>query len=483
MVDPIGVIGLAGQLLEFTFKFYNNWKDVKADTKSFILEVGALKTTLLHTRTILSDPNFASAFENSSSALLSELDPLHGTDTAVLLSTCENELQHLLAKMKKRADGHRLGWECLKAALDGGKAREAVENLHRRYQTLNLLFGRDQLVLQTKILQQAIEGREDQNRNHQTQVQKLRSIEQRTSEIEVSVNTVASGVNSMVQETHTAEARQKHGELLQWLSSADYSPQQADFLRQREEGTGQWFIESHQFQEWYSPCYLHTCLIPILPQANQSTRLSRKPVTLFCPGIPGAGKTILVSIIIDYLQRNLADCDAGIAYLYCNFRRVDDQSVEQLIANLVKQLLRNKFPPPPAVMDVYARHEKHRSQPSLSDLEEMFHAVAALYKDRAFVVVDALDECQMNDNVRFKFIETLLRLQSRKTNINLLATSRPVPDIVEAFNGHPRLEIVAQRDDIERYMRNRMSNLRAVSKYPDLQHEIISCIASVADGM
>jgi hypothetical protein len=62
MVDPIGVIGVAGQFLEYTFKFYNNWKDVKAKTKSFILEVGALKTTLLHARSILSDPILANAF-------------------------------------------------------------------------------------------------------------------------------------------------------------------------------------------------------------------------------------------------------------------------------------------------------------------------------------------------------------------------------------------------------------------------------------
>ncbi|EGS23959.1 uncharacterized protein CTHT_0006690 [Thermochaetoides thermophila DSM 1495] len=134
-------------------------------------------------------------------------------------------------------------------------------------------------------------------------------------------------------------------------------------------------------------------------------------------------------------------------------------------------------------MDVYAQHKKYILQPSLSDLEEMFHAVAALYNDGVFVIVDALDECQMSDNVRSKFIEALLRLQSRESNVNLLATSRPVPDIVEAFYGHSCLEIVAQNNDIERYMRNQMSNWRVISKYPDLQDEIISCIVSVADGI
>jgi len=66
------------------------------------------------------DPKFANTFKDDSSALLSELDPLQDTDTTNLISIFEDELQDLLAKMNKRADGHRFGWECLKAALDVG---------------------------------------------------------------------------------------------------------------------------------------------------------------------------------------------------------------------------------------------------------------------------------------------------------------------------------------------------------------------------
>ena len=116
MVDPtgiVGVIGVAGQFLGYTFKFYNTRKDAKAEAKSFIFEVGALKTTLLHVHNLLSDPKFANALDDDSSAVFSELDPLHDTDTTVLLSACKDELQRLLAKLKKRADGHRFGWECV----------------------------------------------------------------------------------------------------------------------------------------------------------------------------------------------------------------------------------------------------------------------------------------------------------------------------------------------------------------------------------
>jgi hypothetical protein len=35
---------------------------------------------------------------------------------------------------------------------------------------------------------------------------------------------IEEGVNTVISLTHTADALQKHGEILQWLSSVDYSP-------------------------------------------------------------------------------------------------------------------------------------------------------------------------------------------------------------------------------------------------------------------
>ena len=61
---------------------------------------------------------------------------------------------------------------------------------------------------------------------------------------------------------------------------------------------------------------------------------------LFCPGIPGAGKTILTSIVVDDLTTRFSnDPSVGIAYVYCNFRRRDEQKAEELFASLLKQLM------------------------------------------------------------------------------------------------------------------------------------------------
>ena len=75
--------------------------------------------------------------------------------------------------------------------------------------------------------------------------------------------------------------------------------QQNDFIARRQEGTGEWLIETDEFQQW----------------ENNKRRI------LFCPGIPGSGKTMMVSIVVDHLFKKFRDDHSiGIAFLYCDFR-------------------------------------------------------------------------------------------------------------------------------------------------------------------
>src|SRR5580700_3936070 len=128
---------------------------------------------------------------------------------------------------------------------------------------------------------------------------------------------------------------QDHQKILVWLTPVNYSPQQSDYLKRRQSGTGQWLLDSAEYQTW----------------------LNIGKQTLFCPGIPGAGKTILTSIVVDDLNtRFLADQNVGIAYLYCNFRRRDEQSAEDLLASLLKQLTREQFSLPDRVKTLYDQH-------------------------------------------------------------------------------------------------------------------------------
>src|ERR1700722_1999423 len=86
--------------------------------------------------------------------------------------------------------------------------------------------------------------------------------------------------------------------IINWLTPVNYALQQSDFIARRQEGTGEWVLKSDEFQQW-------------LAQRNK---------TLFCPAMPGAGKTIISSIVIDHLHKMFGNDSAiGIAYVYCNF--------------------------------------------------------------------------------------------------------------------------------------------------------------------
>ncbi|KAJ6779447.1 hypothetical protein PWT90_05426 [Aphanocladium album] len=75
--------------------------------------------------------------------------------------------------------------------------------------------------------------------------------------------------------------------ILDWLTPLDYAPLQSDLMNQKQVGTGQWLLDAPEFQTW----------------------LSAKNGTLFCPGIPGAGKTMLSAMVIDNISTRFTDDD------------------------------------------------------------------------------------------------------------------------------------------------------------------------------
>jgi Cdc6-like AAA superfamily ATPase len=249
--------------------------------------------------------------------------------------------------------------------------------------------------------------------------------------------------------------------MLDWLTSVDYSSQQNDFVRGRQEGTGEWLLKSNEFQHW----------------VNQDSQ------TLFCPGIPGAGKTIITAIVVEHLSKTFGnDAKVGIGYLYCNFRRQQEQSREGLLLNLLKQLAQAQPSVPESVETLYKHHEKQKTRPSFVEIVRVLNSVVSGYT-RAFIVIDALDECQAFGGDRKSFLSEIFNLQAN-TGANIFATSRFIPAITEEFKGCLSVEIRAMDGDVQKYIAGHISRLPSfVSDRPELQREIEAEIISAADGM
>ncbi|KAM0252823.1 hypothetical protein ACHAQJ_007562 [Trichoderma viride] len=243
-------------------------------------------------------------------------------------------------------------------------------------------------------------------------------------------------------------------EILDWLTRTDYGPQQSDNFHRRQPETGNWFLESVEFQYW-------------LATSKQS---------LFCPGMPGAGKTILTSIVVDYLNSNYNDSKTGIAYIYCNFRKQEEQKIYDLLASVLKQLSESQPWLPESVRNLYNRHKAKRTRPSLDEILTVLQSVTMMYS-RIFIVVDALDEC----HCRARFISELSNLQMRN-GANIFATSRINLDIKEKFKGNKEVEIRAHDEDVQRYLDSQIaqSGRKLLQTY---HKEIKTAITRVVEGM
>ncbi|KAJ5159576.1 uncharacterized protein N7482_006580 [Penicillium canariense] len=259
--------------------------------------------------------------------------------------------------------------------------------------------------------------------------------------------------------------QEKIEKIFDWLSPINPAAKQADLRRGRQQGTGQWFLETQCFQQWI----------------EQSQHTVKDQRTLFCPGIPGAGKTLLASTIVDELQRRFGpDRSIGLSFFYCDFR--ERVTLEAILGCLLKQLVHRLPVIPEPLEDLYDDHLETKTRASLGELIELL-GVAASRLSKTFIVVDALDECRLSSGTLMTLLDNIFGLQ-KSHNVGFLATSRDYPDIAVKFHRNPCVKIRADPGDIERFLRGQMNILpNFVQQRVDLQEEIILHISQAVDGM
>lgn len=259
------------------------------------------------------------------------------------------------------------------------------------------------------------------------------------------------------------QENQDREKILHWLSPTNYAARYSDFIRRRQKDTGKWLLESSEFQKW----------------------IMGPKRTLFCPGMPGAGKTILSSIVIEKLYKEYEnDMDVRVAYVYCNFQLQKEQTLEHFLESILKQFAKGHGSLPHSVEALYNQHQHKGTRPTADELSKALHSICAFgIFTTSFIVIDALDECQSSCGTRSRLIDEIFKLQ-KKHNVNILVTSRFIPEITDRFDGTAQLEIRASQEDVMRYLRGNLSLLPScVTRSPDLQDEICVNIASAVSGM
>jgi len=210
--------------------------------------------------------------------------------------------------------------------------------------------------------------------------------------------------------------------------------------------------------------------------------LEGKKKTLFCPGFPGTGKTVIASIVVDHLKASFPDDETGHAFLYCIYKRQENQGVDNLLASLLGQLaLWKKSRIPEVIREWYDQHVEGK-KPGLSS-DEIRVALGSIIRtySQTFVIIDALDECK-TDQIRNKLLSEVYRLQNG-SDVRLMVTFRPNIE-PEPPSSMTKLEIRAYKEDIEQYLSSRIYELRTVVRRSnELQRKIKDRISTLVDGM
>ncbi|KAJ7444203.1 hypothetical protein FB451DRAFT_1568475 [Mycena latifolia] len=255
--------------------------------------------------------------------------------------------------------------------------------------------------------------------------------------------------------TNEAEKRQN---ILDWMSPLNFLQRQADVFGALQSGTGEWLLGEAGFQEWESG--------------------SGK--VLFCCGIPGAGKTVLASLVVNHLEAQARNSDIGLACIYLNHKETESQTITNLLGALAAQLMLGKHIPPP-VHSLYEHHLARRTRPNIDEFHKALDLAVALYP-KVYFIIDALDEYP--ENYRHRFLKYLGTLGPK---VNIMMTSRPHINLDSQLPNLKTIEIRATEDDIHKYVNAQIQNSARLSKHihtrPELCNEIQAKIGENAKGM
>ncbi|KAG6807332.1 hypothetical protein H0H92_007975, partial [Tricholoma furcatifolium] len=202
--------------------------------------------------------------------------------------------------------------------------------------------------------------------------------------------------------------RDQRQKLKRWLNASDYKGSLAAARRLRYRDTCTWITDKPPFLQW---------------------RLSSDPsdAWLFVHGIPGAGKTVLSSWLIEQAQREPGLIfyhyfkDSGAEHTCLSAVR---SLIDQLLTQFVDQKSRVLEELESALHDARVRDTLHPQFPHLWDIfRRCLSAHAVQTRTRITIIFDAMDECSALDDI----VESLTKLMvsdQALANVRVLMTGR-----------------------------------------------------------
>ncbi|KAL9121033.1 MAG: hypothetical protein Q9187_002407 [Circinaria calcarea] len=466
MLDPLtaatsvaGVLSLTIQVSEILYKQIHTFKNAPKDAHELLGEIKSLSDVLASVESFLKEQAAKGHSFREASVLVNAI------------RGCSDKITALKEKLEKL--GNKRG---IAQLLERGKWLFEHEEHVEIVTALHRYLGMFQITLSTSgidlLSKSADEVAKEVNglKSVMTAItpdplealkksQQLDDIFQLCLSLSNVSNSVAE-VSSTMKRWDTKWQNKESQEILDWISPLNSWAKQQDTLSRKQEGTCQWLFDDPIFQAWL----------------NGSNR------TLWCPGLPGAGKTVLVYVSISLKTLSKFEVEnVSLSFIYCNYK--ENQSTVDLIGTLLQQVIAKRSSVPAAVKTLYEQHREKNTKLSLIESASLLHSELSKFS-RAFVVVDALDETDEQDGTRSQLMSELRALPP---NTHLLVTSRHVPSVQAGLNEPQRLEIRASDKDVRLYLDDRIEREDRLKKHIRadlaLRDLVINSVADKAQGM
>ncbi|ETS73751.1 hypothetical protein PFICI_14697 [Pestalotiopsis fici W106-1] len=268
----------------------------------------------------------------------------------------------------------------------------------------------------------------------------------------------------------------KKRQFLNWISPIPYSKHHDNIRRDRIQESGLWIFEQRQYTDW-----------------KQSATSS----LLWLRGMPGSGKSRLMSLLVDTTRENDINPQAEpFAYFYCDRNGTEPERGNPLaiLRSILRQLCCHSSKL--KIHDVLARkyHEYEAEDPQLRELPlaETKGLIIEFLKDSpATIMIDALDECAMD--LRYELLGAINEIMApHSKRVKILVSSRDnVEDISSRLEkaSNFTLEVTPNAADIETFVRleldRSIKELRLLNGQvsPELQDTLIQRLTHGAQGM